>query len=126
MIAKIVTLAVRSPLIVGVLALFLVGIGIFSYLELDIEAYPNPVAPMIEVIAQPQGMSAEEVERYVTIPLETQLAGMADLLRIKTVRCRERDARAVTVQQVKRADLRLCRGRGTVDDRSHQVVPRPC
>jgi cobalt-zinc-cadmium resistance protein CzcA len=84
MIAKLVTLAVRSPFIVGVLALFLVGIGIFSYLELDIEAYPNPVAPMIEIIAQPQGWSAEEVERYVSIPLETGLVGMPGLLHIRS------------------------------------------
>ena len=84
MIAKLVTLAVRSPFIVGVLALFLVGIGIFSYLELDIEAYPNPVAPMIEIIGQPQGWSAEEVERYVSIPLETGLVGMPGLLHIRS------------------------------------------
>jgi len=54
-------------------ALALVGVGIYSYAHLDIEAYPNPVPPMIEIIAQPQGWSAEEVERYVTLPLETGL-----------------------------------------------------
>jgi len=48
-------------------ALALVGVGIHSYMQLDIEAYPNPVAPMIEVIGQPEGWSAEEVERYVTL-----------------------------------------------------------
>src|SRR5438132_1394258 len=51
---------------------------------MDIEAYPNPVAPMIEVITQPAGWSAEEVERYVTIPLENGLAGMIDLEHIRS------------------------------------------
>src|SRR5512140_1118114 len=84
MIAKLVAVAVRAPLIVGILALFLVAIGVRSYQQLDIEAYPNPVAPMIEVIAQPQGWSAEEVERYVSIPLETGLVGMPGLLHIRS------------------------------------------
>jgi cobalt-zinc-cadmium resistance protein CzcA len=84
MIAKLVAAAVRSPLVVAILALFLVGIGIRSYLQLDIEAYPNPVAPMIEIIGQPQGWSAEEVERYVSIPLETGLVGMPGLEHIRS------------------------------------------
>jgi cobalt-zinc-cadmium resistance protein CzcA len=84
MIAKFVAVAVRSPLIVAILALFLVGVGIRSYLQLDIEAYPNPVAPMIEIIGQPQGWSAEEVERYVSIPLETGLVGMPGLDHIRS------------------------------------------
>jgi heavy metal efflux system protein len=84
MIAKLVAVAVRAPLIVGILALFLVAIGVRSYSQLDIEAYPNPVAPMIEVIAQPQGWSAEEVERYVSLPLETGLVGMPGLQHIRS------------------------------------------
>jgi cobalt-zinc-cadmium resistance protein CzcA len=84
MIAKLVAAAVRAPLIVAIVALFLVGVGVHSYLQLDIEAYPNPVAPMIEIIAQPQGWSAEEVERYVSIPLETGLVGMPGLQHIRS------------------------------------------
>jgi heavy metal efflux system protein len=84
MIAKLVSVALRAPLVVAVLALALVGIGLRSYLRLDIEAYPNPVAPMIEIIAQPQGWSAEEVERYVSVPLETGLVGMLGLEHIRS------------------------------------------
>ena len=57
MIEKLVSAAVRAPFLVLMAALALVGVGIHSYMQLDIEAYPNPVAPMIEVIAQPQGWS---------------------------------------------------------------------
>jgi cobalt-zinc-cadmium resistance protein CzcA len=84
MIAKLVAAAVRAPLVVAVLTLALLGIGLRSYLQLDIEAYPNPVAPMIEIIAQPQGWSAEEVERYVSVPLETGLVGMPGLEHIRS------------------------------------------
>jgi cobalt-zinc-cadmium resistance protein CzcA len=84
MIAKLVAAAVRAQILVVVLVLALVGIGLYSYKILAIEAYPNPVAPMIEIIAQPQGWSAEEVERYVSLPLETGLVGMPGLEHIRS------------------------------------------
>lgn len=79
MIARIVAWAVRSPFVVIVLAVVLAVAGAWSYEELDIEAYPNPVPPLVEVIAEPEGMSAEDVERYVTVPLEIGLAGIPGL-----------------------------------------------
>jgi len=84
MIEKLVSAAVRAPFLVLMAALALVGVGIHSYMHLDIEAYPNPVAPMIEVIGQPEGWSAEEVERYVTLPLETGLVGMPGLEHVRS------------------------------------------
>ena len=62
----------------------MLALGLYCYQQLDIEAYPNPVAPMIEIITQPNGWSAEEVERYVTIPLENGLNGMIDLDHIRS------------------------------------------
>ncbi len=79
MIQRLVAVAVRSPLVVLALTLALIAAGAFAFKQLDIEAYPNPVPPMVEVITQPQGWSADEVERYVTVPLEVSLAGMPGL-----------------------------------------------
>jgi cobalt-zinc-cadmium resistance protein CzcA len=78
-IARLVAWALRMPAAVVVVALTVVGAGLYCYSQLDIEAYPNPVPPMVEVITQPIGSSAEEVEKYVTIPLEYELAGMPGL-----------------------------------------------
>jgi len=64
--------------------LMLVGAGVAAYAHLDIEAYPNPVPPLVEVIAQPPGWSAEETERYVTVPLEMSLAGMPNLEHVRS------------------------------------------
>src|SRR6516225_3399838 len=79
MIERIVRFALGAPAVIAVLTLCIIGLGIVSFHRLDIEAYPNPVPPLVEVIAQPQGLSAEDVERYVTIPLEIGLAGMPGL-----------------------------------------------
>jgi len=76
--------ALAAPFMVVAIAAGLLGLGLYCYSRLDIEAYPNPVAPMIEVITQPPGWSAEEVERYVTIPLENGLAGMIDLEHVRS------------------------------------------
>jgi cobalt-zinc-cadmium resistance protein CzcA len=72
------------PLIVFAAALIVVALGLGAYQSLDIEAYPNPVPPMVEVITQPDGWSAEETERYVTIPLEIGLSGMPGLEHIRS------------------------------------------
>ena len=84
MIQKLVNLALRMPAMIGLLAFFAVGLGLYCYKQLDIEAYPNPVAPLIELITQPDGWSAEEVERNVTVPLEIGLAGMQELEHIRS------------------------------------------
>jgi cobalt-zinc-cadmium resistance protein CzcA len=83
-ISKLVAFALRMPSAVGVLAVVCVVAGLYSYKNLDIEAYPNPVAPMIELITQPNGWSAEEVERYVTVPLEIGLSGMVHIDHIRS------------------------------------------
>jgi cobalt-zinc-cadmium resistance protein CzcA len=84
MVRAIVQLALRLQAVVLFGAVLVLGAGLYAYSQLDIEAYPNPVAPMIEIITQPQGWSAEEVERYVTIPIETAMSGMIDLEHIRS------------------------------------------
>ena len=84
MIQRLVALALRMPFIVLAMAVVIVLGGLAAYSELDIEAYPNPVPPLVEIITQPDGWSAEEVERYVTIPLEIGLAGMPGLDHVRS------------------------------------------
>jgi heavy metal efflux system protein len=79
MIQRLVDFALKMPFIVLATATCLIIAGLGAYARLDIEAYPNPVPPLVEVITQPDGWSAEEVERYVTVPLEIGLAGMPGL-----------------------------------------------
>src|SRR6202030_913831 len=84
MIQKLVNLALRLRGMMLLMALGLIAGGLTAYKQLDIEAYPNPVPPLVEVITQPNGWSAEEVERYVTVPLEIGLSGMPSLDHIRS------------------------------------------
>ena len=51
---------------------------------MNIEAYPDPAPPIIEIIAQYPGQSPEEVERYVTIPIEIAVASTPGLKYIRS------------------------------------------
>ncbi|MBV8201290.1 MAG: efflux RND transporter permease subunit, partial [Acidobacteria bacterium] len=84
MIRRLVALALRNRVLVLTLTLLLVAFGLYAFKKLPVEAYPNPVPPLVEVIAQPPGWSAEETERYVTIPLEAGLAGMPGLDHVRS------------------------------------------
>jgi cobalt-zinc-cadmium resistance protein CzcA len=59
--------------------LVLIGAGIHSAINLNVEAYPDPTPPLVEVITQNPGASPEEMERLIGIPLETALNGMPGL-----------------------------------------------
>ena len=59
--------------------------GLIAFKQLNIEAYPDPTPPMVDVVTQSPGLSAEEIERYITIPIETQVAGIKNLNTIRTV-----------------------------------------
>jgi cobalt-zinc-cadmium resistance protein CzcA len=63
----------RRPLVLLGLLVF-IGAGVFAFSRLNIEAYPNPAPVILEITAQAAGLSAEEMERYYTIPLEVGLA----------------------------------------------------
>jgi cobalt-zinc-cadmium resistance protein CzcA len=63
----------RRPIILLSLLVF-VGAGLFAFSKLNIEAYPNPAPVILEITAQANGLSAEEMERYYTIPMEVGLA----------------------------------------------------
>ena len=53
--------------------------GFYAFLRLDIEAYPDPSPPLVEFITQNPAWSAEEMERQVTVPIETALFGIPGL-----------------------------------------------
>jgi heavy metal efflux system protein len=65
-------------MVIVALAAWIAG-GIYMFLRLDIEAYPDPSPPLVEVITQSSSWSAEEMERQVTVPIETVLFGIPRL-----------------------------------------------
>jgi cobalt-zinc-cadmium resistance protein CzcA len=81
----IVTFALRQRVLIVVLLVAVLIGGAASFLSLNIEAYPDPVPPLVDVVTQSTGQSAEEIERYITIPLEIQMAGIPNVQAIRTI-----------------------------------------
>src|SRR6516225_8667642 len=72
----------RRPIVLLGLLVFLGG-GLLAFSKLNIEAYPNPAPVILEITAQAPGLSAEEIERYYTIPMEV---GVAATPGVETIR----------------------------------------
>jgi cobalt-zinc-cadmium resistance protein CzcA len=82
---RLVAIAVnRRYLMVGLFLAVFIG-GLFAFNQLNIEAYPDPTPPMVDIVTQSPGLSSEEIERYITIPIETQVAGIKNLKTIRTI-----------------------------------------
>jgi cobalt-zinc-cadmium resistance protein CzcA len=72
------------PLMIVVLVAWIAG-GFILFLRLDIEAYPDPSPPLVEVITQNPSWSAEEMEQQVTVPVETALFGIPHLEEVRSI-----------------------------------------
>ena len=80
----VVAFAIKQRVLVVILMLGMFAVGVASFLNLNIEAYPDPVPPLIDVVTQSTGQSAEEIERNITIPIEIQMAGIPNVTAIRT------------------------------------------
>ncbi|MBS0527177.1 MAG: efflux RND transporter permease subunit [Proteobacteria bacterium] len=81
----IVAGALEQRILVIILAATLMVGGLFAYTTLNIEAYPDPVPPLVDIITQNPGQSSEEIERYITIPVEIQMAGIPNVQAVRTI-----------------------------------------
>ncbi len=85
MIPRIVEFALEQRVFVCALGLMLLFGGLYAFHILDVVAYPDPSPPMVEVITQYPGWSAEEIERQISIPIEIGLTGMPGLTDIRSL-----------------------------------------
>ncbi|HEY5627397.1 MAG TPA: CusA/CzcA family heavy metal efflux RND transporter, partial [Nitrospira sp.] len=85
MIARLVEISLVQRMLLCALGFALFFGGLYAFHLLDIVAYPDPSPPMVELITQNPGLSAEEMERQVTIPIEVALTGMPGLTDIRSL-----------------------------------------
>jgi cobalt-zinc-cadmium resistance protein CzcA len=84
MIRRIVDFALNNRLLVLALALILFASGIVSFERLPIEAYPDVADNYVEIITQWPGISAEQIEQQVTIPLEIVMNGIPQVVHLRS------------------------------------------
>lgn len=81
----VIAFALHRRVMMLVLLAAVLAAGVVAFIKLNIEAYPDPVPPLVEVVTQSNGQSAEEIERYITIPIEIQMAGIPHVTSVRTV-----------------------------------------
>jgi heavy metal efflux system protein len=84
-INKLVRAALEEPLLVGLAVVALIGVGIWSFSRLPVDAYPDLSPPMVEVITQWPGRASEEVERLITVPVEVAMNGIPNLRVVRSI-----------------------------------------
>jgi cobalt-zinc-cadmium resistance protein CzcA len=78
-IHRIVALALAQPMMVMAAAIAVAAAGVWSFSRLPIDAYPDLASPTVEITTQWPGHAAEEVERLLTVPIETEMNGLPGL-----------------------------------------------
>ncbi|HEY1411354.1 MAG TPA: efflux RND transporter permease subunit, partial [Rhodopila sp.] len=81
----LIVAALKQRVLVLLLMAAVFAGGAVAFMKLNIEAYPDPVPPLVDIIVQSPGQSAEEMERYMTIPVEIQMAGIPNVTAIRTI-----------------------------------------
>jgi len=84
MIRHVVDFALNNRLLVVAITLILFAAGIVSFERLPIEAYPDVADNYVEIITQWPGISAEQIEQQVTIPLEIEMNGIPDVVHLRS------------------------------------------
>jgi cobalt-zinc-cadmium resistance protein CzcA len=78
-IHRLVGASLTEPMLVALFALGVIGIGIWSFLRLPVDAYPDVSPPLVEITTAWPGHAAEEVERLITVPIEVEMNGLPNL-----------------------------------------------
>jgi cobalt-zinc-cadmium resistance protein CzcA len=84
MIRAVVDFALNKRLLVLAAALLLFGWGVISFHRLPVEAYPDVADNYVEIITQWPGISAEQIEQQVTIPLENVMNGVPHVVHLRS------------------------------------------
>ncbi len=85
MLQRLIGFSLSQRLLVLLGALAIVGAGVFAYLALPIDAYPNIAPTQVKLILKAPGMTPEEVETRVVVPLEMELLGIQHAHMLRTV-----------------------------------------
>jgi cobalt-zinc-cadmium resistance protein CzcA len=81
----IVAFALKQRVLMVVIFVMMMIGGLFAFSQLNIEAYPDPTPPMVDIITQSPGLSAEEMERYITIPIEAAISNLKNINTLRSV-----------------------------------------
>ncbi|MBW2194024.1 MAG: efflux RND transporter permease subunit [Deltaproteobacteria bacterium] len=81
---KLIESVLKTPGLVIVILLAIIGLGIYKYQEMPVDAFPDISPVMVPVFAEGHGMAPEEIERLITYPIESAMNGLPKVTQIKS------------------------------------------
>src|SRR5262249_50859636 len=85
MMDALIAFALKRRLFLAIALPFVLLGGVVGFLHLIIESHPDPVPTLVDIVTQSSGQSAEEIERYITIPIEVQMTGIPHVTTVRTI-----------------------------------------
>ncbi|MGB3343911.1 MAG: CusA/CzcA family heavy metal efflux RND transporter [Aequorivita sp.] len=85
MLSKIIHFSLRNKLIIGLFTLVLIGFGVFSLTKLSIGAVPDITNNQVQVITTSRNLSTQDMEQFITYPVELEMANLPGVLEIRSV-----------------------------------------
>lgn len=85
MFDKIIKFSIHNKLVIGALTLALIVWGIYSLTRLPLDAVPDITNNQVQIITQAPNLGAQEVEQYVTAPIELAMANIADVIERRSI-----------------------------------------
>jgi len=85
MIEKLLAFSLRQKLLIGVCVILVVGAGVYSFLRLPVDAWPDVTNIQVEIISSSPGRSPLEVEKFITFPIEVGLRGLPGLVQLRSI-----------------------------------------
>ncbi|MBD3386964.1 CusA/CzcA family heavy metal efflux RND transporter [candidate division KSB1 bacterium] len=80
-----IELLLKNRLLIGILTLIIFVAGIYSYINLPVDAFPDVSPSLVQVFTVTEGLAPEEVEKYITYPVEAAMNGLPKLEKIRSV-----------------------------------------
>ena len=85
MIESLIRAALKQRVVVAVMALVLLGAGFWALPKLSVDAFPDVTNVQVQVATEVPGRSPEEVERFVTVPIEISMTGLPGLTEMRSL-----------------------------------------
>ncbi len=85
MLDRIIRFSVKNKLVIGLLVMALIGFGIYSMQNIPIDAVPDITNNQVQIVTSSPSLSSQEVERFITYPIEMSLANIQDVMEIRSI-----------------------------------------
>lgn len=85
MIDRIINLSLKNRLLMVILTALIIFAGYWTYTQLPIDAFPDVSPSLVQVFTVTEGLAPEEVEKYVTYPIEAKMSGLPRLKQIRSI-----------------------------------------